>query len=121
MVKIKYDRKVEDAGLIERKVVFDEPLFKYIVEYRSESMYGGRINYYHIHDIEFDNRFKRQLQQFGLNAFFEDSGRSNRPGIAFSDLYKKYDMEDWLKVFTTLCNILKKIADYEKTYVRICY
>lgn len=111
----------EDSGLIERKVVFDEPLFKYIVEYRSEPMYGGRTNYYHIYDVQFDSRFDRQLHQFGINVYFEDSGRSKYPGIGFSDLHKRYDMEEWLKVLNTLCGILKKIADYERTYVKVYY
>ena len=121
MVKIKYDKKVEGQELIERKVVFDEPLFKYIIDYKSEPMYGGRINYYHQYDIIFDSRFENQLNQFGLNVYFKDSGRNKRPGIAFSNLHKHYDMEDWLKTFNTLCNIVKKVADYNKTYAEISY
>lgn len=112
---------LEDSGLIERTVVFDEPLFKYIVEYRSEPMYGGRINYYHNYEIQFESRFDRQLHQFGIDVYFEDSGRSKYPSVGFSDLRKRYDMEEWLKVINTLYNILNKIANYEKTYVKIYY
>lgn len=113
--------KLSEEELIERKVIFDEPLFKYIVEYRSEPMYGGRINYYHTYNVQFESRFDRQLHQFGINAYFEDSGRSKYPSIGFSDLHKRYDMEEWLKVLNTLYSIMKKIADYEKTYVRVYY
>ena len=112
---------LEDSGLIERKVVFDEPLFQYIVEYRSEPAYSGRVNYYHVRDVKFESKLERRMHEFGFNVYFNDSGRGKYPYIGFSDLRKTYDMEEWLKVLNTLYNIMNKIADYEKTYVKIYY